>query len=269
MITYPDAAFSPNSCTDENGEIISTPQNLFGLAAVDGILEGDIFIGDQRRLQVVGFGSTFGNCPSLINGAEFDEFDEQLSNPLIIGETTVDIEPGLQEVNIDVSFISRIQIEDCTGPLFNFGEGKPFEPMDLPGLVDVMGTGPGSFQSKFLYDETADNITLRLDDNVAFGGTSTHLGNPALLMWSYSITEALVRLNGVFENSASGTFDDFSDTAPYFIGAENDGSTGANFGNFKLGEIIVYGRKLTTEEYLLVEEYLDENGAILRQQQWV
>jgi len=122
MVTYPDLPVE-NFCYDQNSAIIVQPHDLDGLVPITGTLTMSILSGTGRIFDVIGFQSNVG-CLDVF--ADDPAFDSDVSEPYMLGQTSVDVGGAVTDVNIVLNSTPAAnlsKIGDCQGPLFSFLDG--------------------------------------------------------------------------------------------------------------------------------------------------
>ena len=119
-----------NTCKNTAGVTVASPTEWFGGFWAGGGSSNIVDIpvttgaGQKRKISVVGLKTIDqATCEKLHDAVA----DSSMSPPAILGSSTIDLNPGeTKDLRIDVSYNSRIVMDDCTGPDFNHNDdGSP------------------------------------------------------------------------------------------------------------------------------------------------
>ncbi len=147
---YPEG--EGNSCHLLSGEVVKIDE-IFGSVKAGDLLQADISSGDQRRIQVIGFATIDGSCPSDLSNLSKNQMQVS-SAPMVLGETVVDVEGESMEVEIVISMNGALAVNDCTGESFAWEEGMPESTIFNVdnGNLTLMGANLGSVHSARIVD---------------------------------------------------------------------------------------------------------------------
>lgn len=141
FIEYPEIP-PGGSCVDVNSNPVAFPNDMFGMfPSAQTEFEIQVLTGPNRIVSVLAFRETLGFCPFI--KANFDTIEANLSHPILIGSSLVDISGSNTIVDVFSSVSSGTRLDDCTGPLFNQFDSN-FLPTNLSGLIGWYDFGDAS-----------------------------------------------------------------------------------------------------------------------------
>jgi hypothetical protein len=153
-----------------------------GLVSAGSPVQMEVDAG-QRTFYAIGFKSTNGQCPKLDPNSDIDS--QNLSNPLVLGETTQNLKPGDASVNITVILASDIttqRLGDCS-----FMEDRPLAGIEFLGAVNGNGSDNvylnlnsqvcGKFMMKLRSEQGGSALSeTSRSFNISYGATDTSGG---------------------------------------------------------------------------------------------
>ncbi len=154
----PDSANS--SCVNSSGAQVLSLNKLSGMAAAGSDLEIELPSGKSRVIGIFAFKSIDGACSGLMDATLNTN---HFSAPIAVGETTIDLSPGIVGVQIPLSMSSSQSIEKCTGGTL---VAWPTENSCTPSIAKMTSTSGGEL--------TIEGNCLTSANSVAILNSSTN-----------------------------------------------------------------------------------------------
>lgn len=145
IVGGPESALQSRTCYDSNGEIVLRAGIIVGIFPAGANISIDVPSGKNRTISIVGFAASSLNACQIFSPTTGPD-RSHLSAPHIIGQTTMNLEPGPVGVTINVSLAGARKFNDCTGMETQPGTPPPASspsPTPSPSYADV-ATGSNS-----------------------------------------------------------------------------------------------------------------------------
>ena len=152
-----------NSCHLLDGGAIDLDE-MFGPVKAGELLNGDISSGKSRNIQVIGFATSDGECPSDVTKLTKTQM-AQSSAPVILGSSITDVEGDEMDVDILISMDNPVAINDCAGELYSWEEGEvtPSNFSVDSGYLTVVGANLGSVHKATMKDASGNTTELSVE----------------------------------------------------------------------------------------------------------
>ncbi len=152
-----------NSCHLFDGGLIDIDE-MFGPVPAGDVLNGDITSGTSRNIQVIGFATADGSCPSDITALTKAQMANS-SAPVILGSTVTDVTGDQMDVDVVISMSNPVAINDCAGEKYVWEEGAatPSQFNVENGYLTVTGSNLGSVHSAVIKDPAGNQTELSVE----------------------------------------------------------------------------------------------------------
>lgn len=211
---YPEEADS-SSCRNGDLTKVFGGDEVYGFVGLGGTLSGDVVQGSNRTFYLIGLFASGVGCPSTLNTFP-NAVNENYSPPVLLGQTTVNIQSGVNVVNLSAN-LTATEISGCEG--------------------DILGGDTSLDSCKPEINTNANNQTVGVDQFAAGSGTSL---DPWIIcnaqqLHNFSTT---VTGGGASEFFSLGTNIDMSGSGSFIPAGCAAGAAGScNGGNFFTGKL--------------------------------
>lgn len=171
------------TCIDLNDVTVATPFTTFGpkkIVNAAAEFQFNLSVGPNRKFSIVGFKTNDGNCPTQF---QIDQNQRtNISNIFILGENSVDLIGGDQEVNVNASIVGATKIKSCTGTGLSVVANTCDQNLTATNFNDIGGPGTTAAQPFIIcnanqletigINAAAINKFYKIDQNIDYSGIS-------------------------------------------------------------------------------------------------
>lgn len=116
---------------------------IYGFASLGGEISGETLRGSNRTFYLIGLFSSSGGCPSALNTFP-NAVNDNYSPPVLLGQTTVDIQSGANVVNLSAN-VTATELSGCEGDILGGDTSLDACKPELNSNANNQTSGVGQF----------------------------------------------------------------------------------------------------------------------------